>query len=808
MATVSAVWVRVWAGVRRSWLALLAVAVLIGLSGGAVLWAVSAARRTDSAMERFVAYDRPYDVAVAGLTPAQRTALLHRPEVADWAEGSYLAMGYLAPGRPFDDSQLGVINPFGFDGPHVLTGSNRPIIVEGRLADPRRADEVVVNELLVQRQHLHVGRRMRFGSYSPATWQSYQGGPFPPPDGPTVTVRIVGVIRLPADVAFTSVDQPVIYLGAQDVYFTSAFLHRYGSRIASVGPQNMATVALRAAPGRQGALARLAHRLVGSHGEVDVGSDAARSLDLSTHPIHLQVVALLAFGALAAVAGLLLIGQAVSRQTLADTDDHRQLRELGMSRGQLYATSLARALVLGVAGAVLAVGLATALSPLAPVGLARQAEIDPGVHVDLPVLGLGGLGVLLVVLLLALVPTRRAVAATEPIDATRPSRVAGVLARWGVPAPAQIGARMAFEGRRRTAASSRAALVAATTAVVALTAAVTFGASLHRLVDTPRLQGWNWDVVVGNGNDAAAPPGHPLDHLSTVAGYAETRTLNEPLQIGHLTVPGRELQTVRGGVEPIVLEGRLPSRGEEIALGRATLDGLHAHVGDLVTVGTSAARRRMRIVGEAVMVPLADTDGTTLGRGAIVAPSGAHLLGSQGQDAPEYLVRFAPGVSLAAGIRSLQPAFSGTILRPVRPQDVDDVARLDRLPGLLAGLVVLVAIGTLVHALVLSVRERRRDLGVLRTFGFTPRQTLATVTSQAVAIAVVAVVLGVPLGLAGGRWGWRLVNDGIGSLAAPTVPLVAVVVCGLAGLAAAPLLALGPGWRSARLRPAEALRTE
>ena len=39
---------------------------------------------------------------------------------------------------------------------------------------------------------------------------------------------------------------------------------------------------------------------------------------------------------------------------------------------------MARAAVIGIAGAGLALAVAYALSPLTPVGLARQAEIDPG----------------------------------------------------------------------------------------------------------------------------------------------------------------------------------------------------------------------------------------------------------------------------------------------------------------------------------------------------------------------------------------------------------------------------------------------
>ena len=58
---------------------------------------------------------------------------------------------------------------------------------------------------------------------------------------------------------------------------------------------------------------------------------------------------------------------------------------------------------------------------------------------------------------------------------------------------------MAFEpGRGSSAVPVRTAMVSAVIAVAVVAGALTFGANLTRLAEHPELQGWNWDVAVGN----------------------------------------------------------------------------------------------------------------------------------------------------------------------------------------------------------------------------------------------------------------------------------------------------------------------
>jgi putative ABC transport system permease protein len=128
--------------------------------------------------------------------------------------------------------------------------------------------------------------------------------------------------------------------------------------------------------------------------------------------------------------------------------------------------------------------------------------------------------------------------------------------------------------------------------------------------------------------------------------------------------------------------------------------------------------------------------------------------------------------------------------------------------SLLAGLMALLALGTVTHALVSSVRRRHGDLAVLKVLGFVPRQVSAAVAWQATAFAAMAVLVGLPLGVAVGRWAWLLVAGQLGVVPEPAVPPRQVLAVIAGALLAANLIATAPGWVAGRLRPAVVLRSE
>ena len=147
--------------------------------------------------------------------------------------------------------------------------------------------------------------------------------------------------------------------------------------------------------------------------------------------ISLESAALFAFAALAAVVGLLVVGQALARQTAAESVDDSALRAMGMTTSQTTSVAVLRMVPVALAGAAVAVALAVAASPLVPIGVARRAAFEQGFRVDGPALLGGALTVILVVLGLTLLGARAR--PRHRRGRARPVRVIGQLAALGAP---------------------------------------------------------------------------------------------------------------------------------------------------------------------------------------------------------------------------------------------------------------------------------------------------------------------------------------------------------------------------------------
>src|SRR5271165_6405793 len=307
-----------------------------------------------------------------------------------------------------------------------------------------------------------------------------------------------------------------------------------------------------------------------------------------------------------------------------------------MTRASLAALCLARLAAVTVAGAVVAVAVAIAASPLMPIGPARLAEPAPGIEVNLAILGVG-LVAIAALPLAVLVPeawraagrARGPLGVAEPATA-RPSRLGSALGQAGS-VPGSIGVRMAFEpGRGRTAVPVRSALAGTIVAVAAVVAAAVFGTSLIALVGTPHQYGQNWnqEFDLEFGAIPATLGARLLSLDPAVTQYAAG-------DYGELTVGGKLVAAV--GIDPIhggeyltLLSGRAPSAPDEIALGAQTLRAIHRQVGQTVQVAVNRTStsgpvmvQTMRIVGEAVFPSFGrgSFTPTDLGTGAIVSAS-------------------------------------------------------------------------------------------------------------------------------------------------------------------------------------------
>ena len=98
------------------------------------------------------------------------------------------------------------------------------------------------------------------------------------------------------------------------------------------------------------------------------------------------------------------------------------------------------------------------------------------------------------------------------------------------------------------------------------------------------------------------------------------------------------------------------------------------------------------------------------------------------------------------------------------------------------------------------MRRRRRDLAVLKTLGLTRTQVIRMVSWQASALAVAALLAGLPLGVLAGRWSWDLFAGSVGVARQAEVPVPLVLLTVPAALLLANLIAAIPGWAAARSR--------
>ncbi|MDQ3681418.1 MAG: FtsX-like permease family protein, partial [Actinomycetota bacterium] len=388
----------------------------------------------------------------------------------------------------------------------------------------------------------------------------------------------------------------------------------------------------------------------------------------------------------------------------------------------------------------------------------------------------------------------------------RTSRVASALANVGASPATVSGVRMALEaGRGHTAVPVRSTIMGTALGVATIAGILSFTGSIGHLFDRPPLYGWNWDVQVGSAfSPDLAAVGERLASDPSVAEVAVAAQAR--FQINGQPVDTLGIEPVRGAIEPTVVEGRAPRAPGDILLGTRTLRDLDLAVGDTVPVTFANRTLHLHVVGRGVMSEFAGA--ARLGEGASVTLAGLRQLVP---DAVRnlVLVRAYAGSDTPALVDELQVMYGAEgVYLPTKPSDLADLERIGGLPFAVAGLMAVMAMTTVAHMLATLVRRRRRDLAVLKVLGFTRSQVVTTVAWQSSTLALVAGVLGLPLGIAAGRTAWEVFADRLGVPPRPVTPLVAVALFVPALLVLANLIAVLPGLLAARARPGPALREE
>jgi ABC-type lipoprotein release transport system permease subunit len=788
---VRAVWLRLRVDARSHWRSWLGVALLVGILTGAGIAAFAGADRTQSSLNRFVVGTDAFDIALTnGSTPGSINRqfdfneIAHLPEATDATKVAYYnAEGTGPDGAPFDQADLAPLAPI--DGRFGVT-MNRPRVLHGRL--PFAANEIALSTLAAQT----LGARAGDTLHAAFTGPSDAGRKVAP-----TPFRVSGVIAIQG--GFPPVTGGLPPLGLLPQAFYRAHPETYQVFMVRLRDGT------RGLPAFMRDLSQLSPNApVVTSNRIEMSAPVQRGLDV-------QATALRLLGVVVAALTILLLGQALARLATLESDDDEVLRGLGFVRAQLLARGFGRGMAIGVAAAVIATLTAALLSLLTPVGVGRQAELHPGIAVNTAYLGVGLLAVFLFVMLLSLVPAllvsssgRRSRRATTRVTAG--ARAGGALASAGVSTAAEAGVRMALEpGRGRTSVPVRSTIISAIVGVAVIAGVIGFSASLRNLLHEPRLYGWNWDIQIG---DLFAPDLRPA--ATQLAARPETEAVSVAaivrLHSGSALFDTLAIDPLKGTTPPTVVEGRAPRAPNEIMVGTRTLEDLHRRIGDQIDVSVGDRSARLRVVGRGVLPEFAGS--ARLGEGAAMTYDGArHLVGNQAV-ADVILVRARPGASGAKLVADLSHTKLGNVYLPAKPSDLVALGRVGGLPSVIAALLAVMAIATLAHALFSAARRRRRELAILKVLGFRRRQVSAAIAWQATVIAAVAVVVGVPLGIALGRWGWEAFARRLGVPDAPVTPLLAMLAVVVLALVIALVTALIPAGVAGRTRPAVALRAE
>ena len=482
---------------RRRWRSWLILAALIAVVGGLALAATAAGRRTATAFPRFV-HDHGYDVLIFNFDPLPQLSKL--PGVSSVTTGFVLGSGdyTCACTRNLNDSNL-TLQSLSRPGMHRVVK-----LVAGRMPDPASPDELLASYNLETDFGVHVGTVITSPFYTLAQRQALFNDANPPrPLGPTVALHVVGIEEAEAEFPIGAVPTYDLY-ASQSPRFP-AFAYQYLVKLHSTTDLPRFSLAL----------AELHPTFVQNQDSI------ATAVATSIHP---QAVGWWVLALLAALAGLAVIGQALGRQSVVESEEYPTFAALGVERRHLVALGTARNAALAITGALGAIVVAFALSPLTPVGEARLAEPSTGFSFDPLVLLLGAAVIVVVVLGLGIWPALRAARlriGENRIAPTRPSAIVARVAAAGAPPSAVIGVRHALErGRGAATVPVGTALFGTMLAVMALCGTAVFGASLSHLTATPELYGDAYQFLISNEEGSGNIPAQvtSLEHDPAVTG--------------------------------------------------------------------------------------------------------------------------------------------------------------------------------------------------------------------------------------------------------------------------------------------------
>ena len=242
----------------------------------------------------------------------------------------------------------------------------------------------------------------------------------------------------------------------------------------------------------------------------------------------------------------------------------------------------------------------------------------------------------------------------------------------------------------------------------------------------------------------------PLSLLPRVRAQPEVRDAT-PIQLVVDAVHGAPGAIVLG-VDPngfvarllVVTQGRPPTPGN-VVVGDLLARQLHLRSGSTLGIGG----RNFEVAG------VFHSGITEEDTGVITVLSDAQsLAGRTSDEATTFAVRLVPQTTASQGTRALSRAFPGLLAI----SEVSEAVRAGANNELISNAVLLIVVLALIigalgvaNTMLAAVLERRRELALLTTIGWSPRQLGSLVLGEAVTVSVLGTAAGLVLGLAASK---------------------------------------------------------
>ncbi|ALG15378.1 hypothetical protein AOZ06_38070 [Kibdelosporangium phytohabitans] len=481
--------------------------------------------------------------------------------------------------------------------------------------------------------------------------------------------------------------------------------------------------------------------------------------DKATSELGVFIPFLMVFGILGVVVAVLIVANVVSGAVVAGFRHIGVLKALGFTSNQVMAVYLTMVSIPAVAGCVL--GTVTGNVFTKPVvadaiegfGI-EDISFAPWVNVS------AVLGTPVLVALAALLPALRArrLSAAQAISAGSTQRAGRALRvqRWlsglRLPRSVSLGLGMPFARPARSILTLAAVVLGVT--IVTLAVGVTMSVIAYNEAVRPNHDD-RVELLAGRppGMPATVEPGGPPPPAALLSDAEDEAMLRSLPGTANVLAVSRLDAQVSGGTQraeigfhrgdtaalgPRVLTGHFPDGPGQVAVPSRLLNQRGFELGDTFTAELRGNRTRLKIVG-IVLTNNADQIFASWDTLQQLAP---------GTRAQSYQVGLKPGTDRQAFTSAVSAEDPGLRALPPRDGTSSTAVIITSTATILTVLLAVVAALGVFNTVLLNARERRRDLGMLKSIGMTPRQVTVMLVTSMGGLGVVGGLVGLPLGVA------------------------------------------------------------